>query len=346
MPGAKAAELRRLRREGGDVIEHHRKARQKSETPTFETVARKVHAAIAPTFKNRKHAAQWLTSLETYAFEHIGSLPVDRIRQADVLRVLSPIWTTKEETAGRVHQRIAKVLDWAKSHGYRSGDNPCDYVKEGLPRQKGKAKRVKHHEALPFAKVPEFLVALNNSTAGQSARLGLEFVILTAARVSEVRFAERSEFDLEEKLWTVPAERMKSGREHVVPLSDRALAIVKAAMAANPDGDLIFPSDHRSGRALTENVFTSLAQSLGFGAVTAHGFRSSFRDFCAEKTSFSREVAEASLAHVVKDATEAAYFRTTMLPKRRALLSAWASFATAPPKQGETVVRLERATAT
>jgi integrase len=244
-----------------------------------------------------------------------------------VLKALSPIWIEKPETARRVKQRIRVVLDWAKGHGYRSGDNPVDGITQALPRARQAAE---HHAALPFAQVPAFLQTLRNAEAGESAKLAFEFLILTASRTSEVVGAKWSEINREKKVWTIPADRIKAGREHRVPLSPRCLELLKRAEAISDGGNLVFPG-RSLGKPLSNMVFLMLLRRLEQSDITAHGFRSAFRDWAAERTNFPRSVCEAALAHVVKDRTEAAYFRSDLFDQRRKLMDGWSGFATTTP---------------
>jgi integrase len=316
----KARELRKLAKSDPNAISQRRKARDGA--VTFKKIAFEVHAANAGQWKNPKHAAQWLTTLETYAFPKLGDRPIDAIEQKDCVNVLAPIWTAKPETARRVRQRLKMVFDWAKAHGHRSGDNPLGGIEHGLPKQNDE---VEHHAALPYAKIPDFMRSLNASAASVSGRLALEWLILTATRESETRKAAWSEIDLAARLWTIPAERMKAGVEHVVPLSDRTIAVLTEARAAHPESELVFPG--QKAKPLSENTLAKLSREMGFGHITAHGFRSSFRDWGAEETQFPNEVLEMALAHTVANKVEAAYRRGGLLDKRRPLMAAWADFA-------------------
>lgn len=320
----KALAFRKLAREGGDPLAERRKARVT--VPTFAEAAEQVHEEHKASWENAKHAAQWIQTLNTYAIPHLGTRRVDQIETPDVLRVLSPIWLTKQETARRVRQRISTVLDWAKAAGHRSGDNPVEGVARGLPKQ---GEREEHHAALPYAEVPAFIADLRAGERAEIARLAFEFLILTAARTSEVLGAEWAEIDEAEALWIVPARRMKKRREHRVPLSGRALAILKQAKLLAGDSNLIFPG--RSGTKPLSNMVFEMNLRRKKLAITTHGFRSSFRDWSAETTSFPREVAEMALAHVVENRVEAAYRRGDLLAKRREMMEAWAIFCEGQP---------------
>lgn len=288
--------------------------------PTFEEAAKDRHAELAPGFRNTKHAAQWLSSLTAYAYPALGKLTVDRIQSAHVRDALLPIWLEKPETARRVHQRVVDVLVWAVAKQYRA-DVPLLTSKAlRLPRQ---GATVSHHAAMDFDKVPAFFASLR--TRDGVSRLALETIILTAARSGEIRGATWDEVDLERGLWTIPAKRMKAGREHIVPLSEPAIAAFKRAVAFKRVGnDLVFPGLVR-GKPLSDMAFTKFLRDLG-SPVTTHGFRSSFRDWCAECTDYPAEVAEMALAHAIGSKVEAAYRRGNLLEKRRELMNAWARF--------------------
>jgi integrase len=320
-----AARLRRMARSGSDPLAERR--RERRPMLTFKEAAKRVHETLAPTFKNAKHSAQWLASLNAYVVPVCGAHPVDTIESGDILKALQPIWTTKAETARRVKQRIKVVLDWAKAAGYRAGENPVD----GLTTVLTKVRLAeKHHAALPFADVPAFLQTIRAAETGESVKLAFEFLILTAARTGEVIGARWEELDLEAKTWIIPADRMKAGREHRVPLSARCLELLERAKQITDGGPFVFPG--RSPEASLSNmVFLMLLRRLDSDDITPHGFRSAFRDWAAERTSFPRTVCEAALAHVVKDKTEAAYFRSALFERRRKLMDNWTKFATAKP---------------
>lgn len=320
----KSAGYRKLAREGGDPLLEKRKARRA--VPTFEAAARAVHGEHAPGWRNPKHAAQWLSTLEQYAFPVIGAHRVDQLDTPEILRVLAPIWLTKPETARRVRQRIRTVLDWAKAAGHRSGENPADGVSKGLPRQ---GERASHHAALPYPELPAFVARLREDGGAEIARLAFEFLILTAMRTGEVLGARKKEFDLRSKVWTIPGERMKAGAEHRIPLSPRAAEIVARAFDLSADEQLVFPSS-RPGRPMSNMVFLMALRRMKV-ETTAHGFRSSFKDWASECTGFPNEVSEMALAHAVKGKTERAYRRGDLFEKRRELMEAWASFVAAEP---------------
>ncbi|MBN8914506.1 MAG: tyrosine-type recombinase/integrase [Rhizobiales bacterium] len=316
----KALTYRKIAREGGDPLLEKRKAQ--GTVPTFAEAAEKVHAEHAPSWKNEKHAAQWLTTLKTYAYPEIGKVAVDAIDTPMLLRVLSPIWLAKPETARRLRQRLGTVFDWAKAAGYREGDNPIEGVERGLPKNK-KAKE--HHAALPYPDVPAFVKRIQKEDAALAVRLGFEFLILTAARTGEVLGATWDEIDLKEKVWTVPAARMKAKKPHRVPLSDRCLEVLADAARLGTEG-YVFPG-RSSQRPLSNMAFLMMLRRMEL-SITAHGFRSAFRDWAAEATNHPREVCEMALAHTVENKVEAAYRRGDLFEKRQQLMRDWDKFAT------------------
>lgn len=311
-------------REGRDPLAEKREAiaaRRRPATPTFAEAGETVIEMRRPGWSNAKHAAQWTSTLATYAYPKIGSKPVTEITTADILDVLSPIWTEKPETASRVRQRMETVLDWAVAQGYRT-DNPATRsITKVLP----KAPRTKqHHPALHYREVPKALDKIRGSTADDVTKLAFEFLVLTAARSGEVRLATWSEIDMTDRKWTVPAERMKARREHQVPLSGRSIAILRSVEnLAEPTRNLVFPG-HR-GKPLSDMVFTAMLRRLDIPAV-AHGFRSSFKDWCIECTDVGWEVGETALAHNLGNSTEQAYARTDLFEQRRSLMKRWEEF--------------------
>ena len=299
--------------------------------PTFGEVAEEVMTSLEGGWRNSKHRAQWRMTIARYAAPLLPR-PVNKITTEDVQSVLRPIWTTKAETASRVRGRIEKVLDAAKAKGLREGENPArwrGHLDHLLPKRQRLQRG--HHAAMPWRAVPEFVMRLRESCS--MAALALEFVILTAARSGEVLKSVRDgevmgarwdEIDRQVNVWTIPAERMKAGREHRVPLSNRALAILVEADRARRGG-FIFPA--QSGdQPLSDMALTMLMRRLKVTNATVHGFRSSFRDWVGEATSFPREIAEAALAHTVGDKVERAYWRGDALERRRQLMEAWANF--------------------
>ena len=298
---------------------------------TFDECAEAFIAAHSAAWRNQKHVAQWKATLRTYVSPVFGSLPVQAVDVALVMKVLEPIWTTKPETAARIRGRIESVLNWAKARGYRAGENPAQWrghLDKLLPAR-SKIAKVKHHAALRYDQIAQFIDALRRRDG--VAPLALEFAILTAARTGEVIGARWSEIDLSAKLWTVPAARMKSGREHRVPLSAGALAVLNKLGRSGP-GDFVFAG--RNGRPLSNMAFLMLLRRMGYNKLTAHGFRSTFRDWAAECTNFQAEVAEAALGHVVGDKVEGAYRRGDFFEKRGRLMEAWEKFATKAKDDG------------
>jgi integrase len=327
-----ARDARRLLAKGKDPI-NERRAR-KSQTPIFGEAAAAFIAAHEAAWRNPKHRQQWRNTINTYAAPAIGDLPVDEVGTTDVLRVLEPIWRTKVETASRLRGRIEKVLDWAAAQGFRSRENPARWRGhlDALLPAPSKVKRVRHHAAMDWREVPAFVVKLR-AQIGIAAR-ALEFAIMTAARSGEVRGATWAEIDLAASTWTVPADRMKTEREHRVPLSDEAMRLLRD-LPRFEGSEYVFPSP-RTGRSLSDSALTKVLRDLGLD-VTAHGFRSSFRDWCAETTRYPREVAEAALAHTLSNKTEAAYLRGDFFDKRRRLMTAWSAYCDSPPPAGEVV---------
>lgn len=335
----RAAEARKLLADGVNPLDAKRADQA---VPTFGEMADRLVSDLGPQWRNEKHRAQWKTTLEKDAAK-LRPIPVDKVETVDVLSVLKTIWATKPETASRLRGRIERVLDAAKAKGFRSGENPArwrGHLDHLLPKRQKLTRG--HHAALPFEKVPGFVAELRGRDA--VAAMALEFAIYTAARSGEVRGATWAEVDLAAKVWTVPAVRMKAGRDHRVPLSARAVEILEKARdlsSGEPDA-VVFPGI-RSGATLSDAAFDRLLKRMGFksGELTPHGFRSSFRDWAGEASTFPRELAEAALAHVVGDATERAYRRGDALEKRRKMMDAWARFCE-PKAAGSNVTPLTR----
>lgn len=339
----KARECRMALLEGRDPIE----ARQAVRTQERATVARAMtFQACAQAYirthqagwKNPKHAAQWPSTLATYVYPVFGGVAVGDVDAAMVVKCLEPIWTSKPDTAIRVRGRIEKVLDWAAAYKHRTGDNPArwrGHLDKLLPSQ-SKTKRVRHHPALPWSELPTLMAELR-ARDDVSSR-ALEFTILTAGRTNEVIGARLPEIDFKGKLWTIPGERMKGGRPHIVPLSDRAVAILEA-LPQEAGSDFLF-AGARQGRPLSDMAMLELLRGLRPG-FTVHGFRSTFRDWAGDRTNFPREVIEAALAHVIEDETEAAYRRGTAVEKRRRLMAEWGKFCgMIPAGAGKNVVSI------
>lgn len=341
----KARQARELVADGIDPIEarnQERVARQieRAKAITFRKAAEGYIADNEGAWKNAKHRAQWASTLQTYAYPVLGSVAVADIDQALVLRVIKPIWASKTETAKRVRGRIETVLDWAKVHGYRTGENPArwsGHLALILPAP-SKIAPVKNQPALPYAEIPEFMARVRAGV--QVSYKALEFTILTAARTNEAIGARRSEIDLEKNVWTIPAERMKASRDHHVALSDRALEILSELPQ---EGEWLFPGA-KAGRPLSNMAMLELVRGLRPG-VTVHGFRSTFRDWAGDLTAYPRDLIEFALAHKIKDETEAAYRRSSALEKRRRLMNDWAGYCASPamPARADNVVPMREA---
>lgn len=307
---------RKLAREGGDPLQAKRAAQ---EVPTFAEAARKVHELHKPTWRNEKHAAQFISTLETYAFPRMGKLKVSDVSAADVLAVLTPIWTEKNETARRVRQRIGTVLKWTVAQGWRT-DNPAQDIQQALAKVSTTKNRRK---ALPYADVHICLEAVQGSEATASTKLAFEFLVLTAGRSGEVREAVWSEIDMDAAIWEIPTQRMKAKRPHRVPLTPRALAILREAKALGDGTGFVFPGT-KKGKPLSDATLRKLIRENGFD-VDIHGFRTSFRTWAQERTNFPREVAEAAMAHTLGDKAEQAYARSDLFEKRRKMMDQWAA---------------------
>jgi integrase len=323
----RAAGCRSTLFEGRDPIDERRSQREReraerAHSVTFRKCAETLMSSHSAGWKNEKHRRQWQSTLETYAYPVLGSLSVSAVDVALVLRVLEPIWHEKTETATRVRGRIEQVLDWAKARGYRYGENPArwrGHLDKLLPAR-NKIAKVRHHPALPYSKLPAFMAELR-SREGVSAR-ALEFTILTAARTNETIYAKRSEIDLQSRLWIVPAERMKAGREHRLPLSERSVEILRTTTTTD---EFVFPGA-RAGCPLSNMAMLELLRGITHAGLTVHGFRSTFRDWASEQTAYPNELLEMALAHAVSDKVEAAYRRGDLLEKRKHLMSEWSRY--------------------
>ena len=325
----RAADARKLRADGIEPI-NHKRARlaalraADAKAMTFEQCARGFIKDNEAEWTSPKHRQEWEITLRKYVFPLLGSLPVEAIDTPLVLKVIKPMWERIPTTASRVVGRIHAVIGWATVHHYRHGDNPArwqGHLEHALPAL-SKVAKVKHHAALPYAQVGAFVAKLRKDSS-VGARC-LEFITLTAARLGEAINAEWDEIDLANRVWVVPASRMKADREHRVPLSGAALAVLKAVQAIR-QSDYVFPGT-RQGRPVGENTPVRLAKQAAGSNITVHGLRSTFRDWASERTSFSREVAEMALAHAIPNAVEAAYRRGDLFEKRRKLMEAWAEF--------------------
>ncbi|MBN8211332.1 MAG: tyrosine-type recombinase/integrase [Xanthomonadales bacterium] len=328
MAGKLAREMREQIAAGQDPLELKAAEAAKPKTPAFKDAAEQLHRELKPGWKNVKHAQQWLNTLTEYAFPLIGSISIDQLQPRHMADVLRPIWLEKAETASRVKQRLHAVMAWGWAHGFNQA-NPVDVVNHLLPLQPGKSVRVEHQPAMPWAKVPAFVKAeLATANEFDVTRQALLYLILTASRSGEVRGMVWDEVNLQGKLWTIPAARMKAKQVHRVPLSKQAVELLKRQVGHHEE--LVFPSV-QAQTVLSDMTLTALLRRLKAKSdtadrvATAHGFRSSFRDWCSEN-GFARDLAERSLAHTVQNKVEAAYHRTDLLEQRRPMMQAWADF--------------------
>jgi integrase len=340
-----ATECRKLRVQGVDPIDARRNDRIRAKLEaatgmTFRECAERYVAAHRVGWRNAKHAEQWRSTLATYTFPIFADLPVQAIDLGLVMKAIEPLWATKTETASRLRGRIESILDWAATRGYRTGDNPArwrGHLDNLLPKRT-KVRKVQHHAALPYAQVGSFIEALHRQQG--IAAMALEFCILTATRTSETIGARWEEVDLDGAVWTIPADRIKAGKEHKVPLPTPATAILRRLAAARSSA-FVFPGG-KAGRPLSNMALLALLRRMGRPDLTVHGFRSAFRDWAAELTNFPREVCEMALAHTIGDKVEAAYRRGDLFAKRRQLMEGWARYCLTPSSQRE-VIPLVRA---
>ncbi|ERL99034.1 site-specific recombinase XerD [Rhodobacteraceae bacterium HIMB11] len=312
---------KKLARAGGDPLAAKQ---ERIAIPSLNEAIDKVIKLNAPTWTNAKHAAQFKSTLTNYVTPKLGRRPVSDIQTADILGILTPIWSSKGETARRVKQRIGTVMKWAIAQGYRA-DDPTLALNQVLPKQNRKPK---HRAALPHTDVSECLKSIHQSDAMLSTKLAIELLVLTATRSGEVRLAEWSEVDLETRIWKIPSNRMKMREEHIIPLSNRAIAVLKQAQTLSTDG-LIFPGMKR-GRPMSDATMSKLVKEIGY-PVDIHGFRTSFRTWVQEHTNTAHEVAERALAHKTTNKVEAAYARSDLFEKRRKLMDAWATYLSDEP---------------
>ena len=337
----KAAEARRLKKQGvnpiaakaaAEAAKAAELAQEAARAVTFEECARAFINSHKPSWRNAKHGQQWQNTLSTYAYSVIGAMPVADVDTALVLRILEPQWTVKPETMSRLRGRIENILDWARTRGYRNGENPArwrGHMANLLPKP-SKVKRVKHHAALPFEKVPAFMRELRESE--DLGRLALDFTILTAARTSETIRARWSDISMSKKLWIVPPDLIKGQKEHRVPLTAPVIAILKKLQKLKRDDGFVFPGQ-KKGKHLSNGAMLMQLERMNRGDITVHGFRSAFKDWALECTAFPPEVSEMALAHVVEDKVEAAYRRGDLLKKRRGLMEAWAKYCAKAPRK-------------
>ena len=339
-----ARRCRQMVREGIDPIQSRLAGKLAAQSDaakvmTFKQCAEAYIKAHQAEWSNPKHVAQWSRTLETYAYPSIGGLAVGAVDTGLVMKVLEPIWLTKTETAGRVRGRIEAVLDWAAVRKYRTGENPArwkGHLDHLLPAR-AKVRKAGHHAALPYDQMGAFMVDLRGQEG--AGALALQFAILTAARTGEVIGARWDEIEITKRLWVVPADRMKGGREHRVPLSDAALAVLEATAKVRT-GDYVFPGG-MAARPLSNMALLMTLRRMKRENMTAHGFRSTFKDWAAERTAYPNEVSEAALAHAVGDKTEAAYRRGDLFEKRTRLMTDWAVFCSQGHAEGGNVIPLK-----
>jgi integrase len=324
----RARKARRQLLDGIDPIaarkaERAAQALEAAKAITFQQASQEYFDQHSPKWRNAKHRDQYMTTLESYVFPKIGRLSVSAIDTGLVLKCIEPIWATKTETASRVRGRIESILDWSTVRGYRTGENPArwkGHLANVLPAR-GQIAKQEHHAALAYADIPEFIAKLR--TKEGFAASALEFTILTAARTGETIGATWREIDFKAKIWTVPAGRIKGGHEHRVPLSDRAIAILKAMPR---EAEFVFPGSLKAGTPLSNTALNQLLKRMGY-AVTVHGFRSTFRDWAAERTGYPNHIVEMALAHKIGNKVEAAYRRGDLIEKRARLMADWAKYA-------------------
>ncbi len=338
MARQKARETRDRVRDGGDPIAERKALRdalraEAAKLVSFDECARRVVAMKAQELSNPKHLAQWQATLATYASPVIGDLPVDKVELGHVTQILTPLWTTKTETATRLRQRIEAVLDYATVHGLRSGPNPAAWRGnlDKVMAKPSRLKKVRHHRALPIDELPAFVADLRQRE-GMAAKC-LEWVVLTACRSGEARGARWQEIDLANRLWVVPAERTKTSKVHRVPLSDEAVALLES-LPRMATSDLVFWAPR--GGQMSDMTMAAVMKRMGVDAVP-HGMRSTFRDWCSERTAYPRDVAEMALGHAIGDKVEAAYRRGELLEKRRRMMADWSAFVSTPRPAGEVV---------
>jgi len=338
----RAQALREQARAGIDPIaareaERAQKATEAARALTFEQCAERYIAAHEASWKNAKHRQQWANTLKAYAYPLFGKVPVADVSQGMVMQILEPLWAEKTETASRLRGRIEAVLDWATVRGLRRGDNPArwrGHLDKLLPKR-SRARKVQHHPALPYAELPGFMAKLREAEGLAACALAL--CILTATRSSETLEARWSEIDMDARVWTIPASRMKAGREHRVPLSAEALKLLKLLKPQKRQKvEFVFPGA-KPGRPLSNMAMLQVLRRMKRTDIVPHGFRSTFRDWCAERTNYPREIAEAALAHVNADKAEAAYRRSDLFDKRRQLMTQWSAYCSSPPAAGKVV---------
>jgi len=316
-----ASQYNKLAKSGIDPIQERLK--EKGQQITLKECTYKVHALNKPIWKTDLLARQWINSFEHHVFPIIGHLTISQIQSVDIMNVLTPIWNTKHDTAKKLKQRLRVVFKWCRAQGYFTGDNPVELAEMALPRLK---LNKKHHKYLPYDQLPDFIKKLKDTPIILSNKLAIEFAILTAGRTSEILKAQWDEIDFSNKLWTIPKDRMKANKEHIVPLSDRSIAILKESQKHYPNAKYIFPSELNLEKPLSSNTMLFAIQKRMNTNVTTHGMRTSFKVWASEVTNFQNEVSEMALSHSIPNKVEAAYRRGNLLEKRRLLMQCWADY--------------------
>ena len=312
-----ARRYRKIAREGGDPAQERRGL-----FVSVKDAALKVHALNAPSWSNEKHSDQWISSLERHVFPMIGDTAISEVTSSDILRVLSPIWVEKSDTAKKIRQRLRMVIKWAKAQGYYEGEDPVELAEQALPRIKPSGE---HFKSASYEELPQIVNQLQSSQVSLPTRLALEFLILSACRTTEVLEAHWSEIKLDKRLWVIPAERMKASKPHEVPLTDRMMDLLEVAGSLKLDNGLIFPSQI-NGKALSNNTLRLALQKRLKVDATVHGMRSAFKDWAAETTGYANEVSEMALGHAISSKVEAAYRRGNLLTKRKQMMADWADY--------------------
>ena len=316
-----ASQYNKLAKSGIDPIQERLK--EKGQQITLKECTYKVHALNKPIWKTDLLARQWINSFEHHVFPIIGHLTISQIQSVDIMNVLTPIWNTKHDTAKKLKQRLRVVFKWCRAQGYFTGDNPVELAEMALPRLK---LNKKHHKYLPYDQLPDFIKKLKDTPIILSNKLAIEFAILTAGRTSEILKAQWDEIDFSNKLWTIPKDRMKANKEHIVPLSDRSIAILKESQKNYPNAKYIFPSELNLEKPLSSNTMLFAIQKRMNTNVTTHGMRTSFKMWASEVTNFQNEVSEMALSHSIPNKVEAAYRRGNLLEKRRLLMQCWVDY--------------------
>ena len=316
-----ASQYNKLAKSGIDPIQERLK--EKGQQITLKECTYKVHALNKPIWKTDLLARQWINSFEHHVFPIIGHLTISQIQSVDIMNVLTPIWNTKHDTAKKLKQRLRVVFKWCRAQGYFTGDNPVELAEMALPRLK---LNKKHHKYLPYDQLPDLIKKLKDTPIILSNKLAIEFAILTAGRTSEILKAQWDEIDFSNKLWTIPKDRMKANKEHIVPLSDRSIAILKESQKNYPNAKYIFPSELNLEKPLSSNTMLFAIQKRMNTNVTTHGMRTSFKVWASEVTNFQNEVSEMALSHSIPNKVEAAYRRGNLLEKRRLLMQCWVDY--------------------